>query len=96
MDYPEQERPNFHCACTPVVDLLRFSWYSSFVVNLLFDCKVVCVIGYFALQAAGKLNITDKGVLSSLLRLASDDNSWKVKAHTIKGEKSDPSCSKAE
>ena len=37
------------------------------------------------LQAAGKLKITDKGVLSSLLRLASDDNSWKVKAHTIKG-----------
>lgn len=65
-------------------------------MNLLCDCKVVRVIGSFALQAAGKLNITDKGVLSSLLRLASDDNSWKVKAHTIKGEKSDSSCSKAE
>ena len=38
------------------------------------------------LQAAGKLKITDKGILSSLMRLASDDNSWKVKAHTIKGE----------
>jgi len=41
---------------------------------------------YVTLQAAGKLKITDKGILSSLLRLASDDNSWKVKAHTIKGE----------
>lgn len=37
-----------------------------------------------AAMAAGKLKITDKGVLSSLLRLASEDNSWKVKAHTIK------------
>ena len=58
--------------------------------------KLYVSIGSFALQAAGKLNITDKGVLTSLLRLASDDNSWKVKAHTIKGEKSDPICSKAE
>ena len=41
---------------------------------------------YVTLQAAGKLKITDKGILSSLMRLASDDNSWKVKAHTIKGE----------
>lgn len=31
------------------------------------------------------MKITDKDVLRSLLRLASDDNSWKVKAHTIKG-----------
>ena len=46
---------------------------------------------FFTLQAAGKLKITDKGVLSSLLRLASDDNSWKVKAHTIKGELSNTS-----
>lgn len=52
--------------------------------------KLYVSIGSFTLQAAGKLNITDKGVLSSLLRLASDDNSWKVKAHTIKGEKSAP------
>ncbi|KAL9983640.1 hypothetical protein ACROYT_G005843 [Oculina patagonica] len=37
-----------------------------------------------AAMVAGKLKITDKGVLTSLLRLASDDNSWKVKAHTIK------------
>ncbi|XP_020610496.1 uncharacterized protein LOC110049064 [Orbicella faveolata] len=37
-----------------------------------------------AAMAAGKLKITDKDVLRSLLRLASDDNSWKVKAHTIK------------
>lgn len=37
-----------------------------------------------AAMAAGKLKITDKGVFSSLLHLASDDNSWKVKAHTIK------------
>ena len=58
--------------------------------------KLYVSIGSFTLQAAGKLNITDKGVLSSLLRLASDDNSWKVKAHTIKGEKSGPGCSKAE
>lgn len=41
---------------------------------------------YVTLQAAGKLKVTDKGILRSLLRLASDDNSWKVKAHTIKGE----------
>ena len=41
---------------------------------------------YVTLQAAGKLKITDKGILSSLMRLASDDNSWKVKAHAIKGE----------
>ena len=45
---------------------------------------------YVTLQAAGKLKVTDKGILSSLLRLASDDNSWKVKAHTIKGEYYEP------
>ena len=50
----------------------------------IFICNIKgqCVI----LQAAGKLKITDKGVLSSLLHVASDDNSWKVKAHTIKGK----------
>lgn len=37
-----------------------------------------------ASMVAGKLKITDKGVINSLLRLASDDDSWKVKAHALK------------
>lgn len=37
-----------------------------------------------AAMVAGKLKISDQGVLNSLQRLASEDDSWKVKAHTIK------------
>jgi hypothetical protein len=37
-------------------------------------------------QAAGAISTPDDGIVAALLKLANEDHSWKVKAHSINGK----------